>query len=238
MDEGAAVALQTRMADLCGHLNVLHAQLVDTVVEALDGELWQQWGIRSPEHWLAWQTGLSPARAKQLVDIARRSAPSCRRRSRRSLMASCRSIKSSPLPSTPTQRQRSVRVGQAATVSQLRSALSLHATSTTSTRSPSPYRWRLVGDPRDYLSTSFADAGRFAMHLNAPADQGAVISQAISEARDALFLPGRPMSPGSTPSSRSATAPSAPSPAHHDATGTGSTCISTPTTPVARPTPG
>ncbi len=45
------------MADLCGHLNVLHAQLVDTVVEALDAGLWEQWGIRSPEHWLAWQTG-------------------------------------------------------------------------------------------------------------------------------------------------------------------------------------
>ena len=73
MDEVAALALQTRIADLCGHLNVLHAQLVDTVVEALDGDLWQQWGIRSPDHWLAWQTGLSSARARQLVDTARRA---------------------------------------------------------------------------------------------------------------------------------------------------------------------
>ena len=73
MDEAAAVALQTRMADLCGHLNVVHAQLVDAVVEALDGGLWEQWGIRSPEHWLAWQTGLSPGRARQLVDTARRA---------------------------------------------------------------------------------------------------------------------------------------------------------------------
>ena len=57
MDEVAAVALQTRMADLCGQLNVLHAQLVTTVVEALEGDLWMQWGIKSVEHWLAWQTG-------------------------------------------------------------------------------------------------------------------------------------------------------------------------------------
>ncbi|MGZ7023629.1 MAG: hypothetical protein ACXVJ3_20510, partial [Ilumatobacteraceae bacterium] len=56
MDEAAAIAVQCRIAELCGHLNVLHAQLVDTIVEALDGELWQQWGIRSPEHWLAWQS--------------------------------------------------------------------------------------------------------------------------------------------------------------------------------------
>ena len=38
MDEAAAIELQTRIAELCGHLNVLHAQLVDTIVEALDGE--------------------------------------------------------------------------------------------------------------------------------------------------------------------------------------------------------
>jgi Domain of unknown function (DUF222) len=72
MDEAAAFALQTRMADLCGHLNVLHAQLVDAVVESLDEGLWDQWGIRSPEHWLAWQTGLTPARSRQLVEVARR----------------------------------------------------------------------------------------------------------------------------------------------------------------------
>ena len=64
MDDGTVSVLQERMADLCGHLNALHAELVDTVVEALDNDLWQQWGIQSPEHWLAWQTGLSPARAK------------------------------------------------------------------------------------------------------------------------------------------------------------------------------
>ncbi len=72
MDEAAVNALEARMADLCGSVNVLHAQLVDTIVEALDDGLWEQWGIRSPEHWLAWQTGLSPARAKQLIATARR----------------------------------------------------------------------------------------------------------------------------------------------------------------------
>ena len=74
MDDGAVSVLQERMADLCGHLNVLHAQLVDAVVEALDNDLWQQWGIQSPEHWLAWQTGLSPARAQPTG----RHRPPCR----------------------------------------------------------------------------------------------------------------------------------------------------------------
>jgi len=49
-------------------------QLVDSIVESIEGELWAQWGLRSPEHWLSWHTGLSPAHAKQLVDTARRKA--------------------------------------------------------------------------------------------------------------------------------------------------------------------
>src|SRR3954453_4317378 len=72
--QAAVEDLQQRIAEICGHLNVLHAQLVDTVVEALDGGLWEQWGIRSPEHWLAWQTGMSPSHARQIVAAARRPA--------------------------------------------------------------------------------------------------------------------------------------------------------------------
>ncbi|HEX3090270.1 MAG TPA: hypothetical protein VHQ23_16585, partial [Ilumatobacteraceae bacterium] len=60
MDDRTVNALEARMAGLCGSLNVLHAQLVAAVVEALDDGLWEQWGIRSPEHWLAWQTGMTP----------------------------------------------------------------------------------------------------------------------------------------------------------------------------------
>src|SRR5919112_1501104 len=70
--EALVTDLQSRIAEICGSLNVLHAQLVDTVVEALDGRLWEQWGIRSPEHWLAWQAGLSPNHARQIVAAARR----------------------------------------------------------------------------------------------------------------------------------------------------------------------
>ncbi len=189
MDEAAAVALETRMADLCGHLNVLHAELVDAVVEALDSDLWQQWGIRSPEHWLAWQTGLSPARAKQLVDTARRATE---------LPATFTAFADGELSVdqvvtvakyTPTHNDAEVcELAKAATVSQLRSALSRYVHDVNAKPEPAPSA--AVGDPRDYLSTSFDDHGRFAMHLNAPADKGAVISKAISEARDALFHAG------------------------------------------------
>lgn len=60
------------VAEVCGHLHGLHARLVELTVEALERGWWQQSGVRSPEHWLTWQTGLSPSHASQVVDAAKR----------------------------------------------------------------------------------------------------------------------------------------------------------------------
>ncbi len=64
--------LREELAEVCGVLNVAHARLVALTAQAIDRDLWQGWGIRSVEHWLCWQTGLSPSRAKQVVATARR----------------------------------------------------------------------------------------------------------------------------------------------------------------------
>ena len=67
------VALERRVADLVGLLNATTADLVAVVAEALASGAWQQEGIRSPAHWLAWQAGVSLRRARRLVGIARRT---------------------------------------------------------------------------------------------------------------------------------------------------------------------
>jgi Domain of unknown function (DUF222) len=191
MDEVAAVALQTRMADLCGHLNVLHAQLVDTVVEALDSSLWEQWGIRSPEHWLAWQTGMAPARARQLVESARRKAE---------LPVTFAAFADGELSVdqvvtvtkyTPAHNDTEVcELAKSATVSQLRSALSKYV-HVEPQAPPSPVEAELAGgDARNSLTKWFDENGRYNLQLNAPTDQGEIINQAIREARDALFNSG------------------------------------------------
>lgn len=191
MDEAAATALESRIAEMCGHLNVLHAQVVEAVVEALDGGLWEQWGIRSPEQWLAWQTGMSPARAKQLVDTARRS---------RELPVTFAAFADGELSVdqvvavaryTPSHNDAEVcQLARAATVSQLRTSLSRYVRYIDVPPDSAPVE--VVGDRRDQCSTNFDDDGRFVMHVNAPAHQGAIIDKAISEARDALFRSGHP----------------------------------------------
>jgi hypothetical protein len=55
-----------------GVINAHVAELVDVITGVLDDESWSVSGIRSPEHWVAWQCGVSRARAAQLVCMARR----------------------------------------------------------------------------------------------------------------------------------------------------------------------
>src|SRR5919106_2813838 len=73
-------SLEDRVADTVGLLNLASAELVGLVVEALESGAWEGAGIRSPEHWVAWRCGVSGARARRLVTLARglEALPACR----------------------------------------------------------------------------------------------------------------------------------------------------------------
>ena len=65
---------------VAGHLIAQHACLVDLTIELLANEqLWAGPGIHTPELYLAWRTGISPERARHVVQIARRvnDLPEC-----------------------------------------------------------------------------------------------------------------------------------------------------------------
>ncbi|CAN5566452.1 hypothetical protein BH20ACT2_BH20ACT2_12960 [soil metagenome] len=82
MAEGAVSAenpfgdgpLVRRVSKLVGHINAANAELVAALGEVLATESWQVVGIRSPEHWVTWRCGVSPAHARRLVAAARRLA--------------------------------------------------------------------------------------------------------------------------------------------------------------------
>ncbi|MGH8950788.1 MAG: DUF222 domain-containing protein [Acidimicrobiia bacterium] len=63
--------LEERLAETVGLLNVVTAELVALIGEALRAGAWEGFGIRSPEHWVVWRCGMSPARARRLVAAAR-----------------------------------------------------------------------------------------------------------------------------------------------------------------------
>ena len=63
--------LEQRLAETVGLLNVITAELLGLIGEALREGAWEGFGIRSPEHWVVWRCGMSPARAQRLVAAAR-----------------------------------------------------------------------------------------------------------------------------------------------------------------------
>jgi len=64
---------QATAARVMGQMNALAWQLVEMMIEVLAEDAWSPGGgLRSPEHWLAWRTGVSSTRAARLTQIARR----------------------------------------------------------------------------------------------------------------------------------------------------------------------
>jgi hypothetical protein len=66
----AARVLEPRIAEVCGQLNVLHAEPSRLVADADTSGAWQGHGIRSLSQWVGWQTGLAAANVRQLVTLA------------------------------------------------------------------------------------------------------------------------------------------------------------------------
>src|SRR5262245_62642771 len=65
------VSVEDRLRAVCGHLNVVHAELVALAAEALETGCWEGFGIRSLGHWLTWKAGLSRSHAAEVERLAR-----------------------------------------------------------------------------------------------------------------------------------------------------------------------
>ena len=192
-------SLQNRLeADLsvvCGHLNVLHERLVSLTREALETAAWENQGVNTPAAWLAWQTGLAPERAKQIVAMAQRQTelPVTFAAFAEGLL----SVDQVAIVAkrTPVHNDREAcDLAQSATVAQLRVALSKHFLVQPKPATPdddaSPSTPPPAAEPTHHLSLGFNDDADFYLHGLADAADGAIINNAISEARDALFQAG------------------------------------------------
>ena len=70
----ASTAVDDVIDSAAGHLNAQHGRLVSAVVWMLDHvEQWQGDGLWTPEAYLRWRTGVAPATASKIVDVARRA---------------------------------------------------------------------------------------------------------------------------------------------------------------------
>lgn len=182
---------------VAARLHRAHADLVDVTARVIEHEAWGE-GYRSPEHWLVVRLGLSPARAKDVVRLARRrdAVPAVV-----GLLGEGRvSFDQAAVVArrTPASHEASVAdVAEHLTVPQLNRVLERYvfdvpdaATDTTDSRfEPETVEQQASAPPN--LSMTDDDAGRFLLRYDASAETGALVEQAVREAKDALFGDGR-----------------------------------------------
>lgn len=182
--------LERRVAATTGLLNATTAHLVELVAEALITGAWEQAGIRSPAHWLAWQTGTSLKRAKRLVRIARRSAE---------LPVTTAAFGAGSLSEdqigeiadhVPAAHDAELATfARSATVTQLHKVAREYSFTTQPTPNDPPDPEPRPGDRDDANEVSFGhdETGRWHLNVALVADLGALVQKALEACRDAEF---------------------------------------------------
>lgn len=170
---------QATAVRVMGQMNVLAWQLVEMMVGVLEADAWDGGGgLRSPEHWLCYRTGVSSARAGRLTQIARRvdNLPRCIDLFRHGrLTEDAMALIAKKLPSS--------RDGELAQLA----PMLLHSQLARILRhlpdhdpKPSPTRERKA-------AFGFADDGWWEGRLTLPPDEGALAQKAMEAARNDLF---------------------------------------------------
>jgi len=184
--EHIARRLEDEIAQVCGLLNATTARLVDLITRVLATGSWMGAGIHSAEHWVAWQCGVSPNRARTLVAMAERlvelpataTAFSSGELSEDQVRVVCRYTE-------PHNDAEVAELAHHATVSQLQRTLRDHRP----TRDPDPTDTDGQPPPPEPRRLNFGhrDDNTWSLNLESPTDEGVLIEKALTEARQDLF---------------------------------------------------
>jgi hypothetical protein len=187
--EAPVVSVEDRLRAVCGHLNVLHAELVALAAEALETGCWGGLGIRSLAHWLTWKAGLSQTHAAEIARLAeaRVSHPKVMATFGEGLVSLDQATVATKAPAYLDSDF--AQLAQVCTVSQLR--LAVRAARPAPPPPPPPV------DDDDVVEVGgervegwFDDDGRYQLRGVLDPDHGRIVDAALTEARDALFHTG------------------------------------------------
>lgn len=195
-----------RATAIAGQLNALHAELVELTAQAIEADCWGgNGGVRSPEHWLSLRAGLSPATAAQITTLAR---------ARTRLPVLTGLVEQGRLSldqaaavagRVPAAYEEAVcELAPLMTVTQLRRIVNRYpfepdepdrAEDASKTEEPTvaaaPPAFPDRADQPSSVSLQWDD-GRFVLRADLDAADGALMENALREAKDALFTAGNP----------------------------------------------
>jgi hypothetical protein len=186
--EAEAARIEAELARACGTANMATARQVELIAQALENGSYAGAGVRSAEHWVAWQCGVSARRARELVRMARRlpELPETAAAFARGELAEdqvgviCRHV--------PAHNDaEAAELARFATVSQLRRTLGRYgfAPVPPPPAGPEPEVDPEPPEPRR-VSFGYGDDGSWRLSALLPADEGAVVERSLSLARQDL----------------------------------------------------
>ena len=177
-------------AALAGQLSQFQVSIIDHAVDLLTDGNWAADGIRSPQHWLQVYFALAPAQALGIVKVAQRREAmepvvSMMRQGRLSLDQAMVIAVHAP----DAYVDSIAKLSEFMTVTQMRRTLSKYVLDDTDIKRPIPEQ---KPSPKkvEFHSYTTTYNGRYTLHVETTATDGALIENAIREAKDALFNAG------------------------------------------------
>jgi hypothetical protein len=187
--------LEDQIAEVCGVMNAAVGRLVGLIARVLETGAWEGAGIRSAQQWVAWKCGLSPARARNLVAMARRLGELPQTKAAMEAGELCEDQVAVVCRHVPAAIDgQAAELARSATVVQLRRVLGSYAFAD----EKPPIEVGDVPEERRWASFGHDDNGSWTLSAKLPADEGALVDWALRSARDELFR-AREHGPGPHP---------------------------------------
>lgn len=189
--EPEASELEAEIARTCGVLNAATGRLVSILARVLELGSWQVAGIHSASQWVAWQCGVSPARARSLVAIARRRAELPVTSAAHEAGELCEDQVAVVCRHAPAGIDAQVAdLARATTVTQLRRVLGSYRFAGDDNDEPSESAAPTPPEEVRRVSFGQGESGSWRLSAQLPPDEGALVQQALLAARDELFHAG------------------------------------------------
>jgi hypothetical protein len=175
--------VEARVAELMGTINASTSELVALIAGVVEDETWTTAaGIKSPEHWVTWQCGVSHARAVAMVQMARR---------RRDLPESSALFDDGRISEDVMAAiARRVPAARDAEVADQAHQLLYSQVDRMLRTMPKPEAASV--EPVPDRVTFGSDGERWKMHVNLPLDAGSLVEKALTVGRSQIFFERHP----------------------------------------------
>ncbi|HEY2655584.1 MAG TPA: DUF222 domain-containing protein [Solirubrobacteraceae bacterium] len=184
--------LEREICELAGHIAAATCRWLELLAEFDDRRGWAEWGIRSCAHWLSWRCSLGLRTAREHMRVAHRlqELPLIREAFSRGELSYCK-VRALTRAATPATEAGLLEIARHATGAQLEKLIRGYAGALSATLGAAQ---RSIGER--YLRWNWEDDGSLRLDVRLPADDGAVVLNALLAAeagRPDGEMPDEPM---------------------------------------------